>query len=90
MIATTIKGIYLDHIERGIKTVEYRACSEFWKKRIEGKHHGAILFISGRRCKAFKIAQIEIIETPSALRELIPTEKCFAIHLGGLIHGREN
>ena len=83
MIATTIKKIYLDQIEAGLKVVEYRACSDFWKKRINGKHHGTIMFISGHRIRAFEVVKIEIIDTPVALHELITTDKCFAIHLGG-------
>ncbi len=83
MICTTIRGIYLDQIEAGTKLVEYRAYNEFWRKRIEGKRHGAIMFLSGRRCKAYLIVKIEVIETPEDLRDVIEEEKTFTIHLGG-------
>ncbi len=83
MIATTIKACHLDDIEAGVKTVEYRARNEFWQKRIEGKRHGAIIFICGRRLKGFEVRRITVVETPAGHRELIGTDECYAIELGG-------
>ncbi|KAF0145094.1 MAG: hypothetical protein FD156_1205 [Nitrospirae bacterium] len=86
MIATTIKKQYLDDIEARKKPVDYRACNEFWKKKIEGKRHGAILFLCGQRCRAFKIKKITVVPTPEELRHVISTPTSYAIHLGGAYH----
>ncbi|MDA8155584.1 MAG: hypothetical protein M0Z52_03890 [Actinomycetota bacterium] len=83
MIATTIKARHLDDIEAGVKTHDYRACNAFWKKRIEGKVHRAIIFICGRRIKGFKVKSITVVDVPPHHRDLIEGDKCYAIELGG-------
>ncbi len=83
MIATTIRSAHLDAIEAGEKTVEFRAYSEFWRKRIEGRTHRAIIFICGRRIKGYEVRRITVEETPAEHRDLLGTDRCFAIELGG-------
>jgi hypothetical protein len=83
MIATTIKKQYLDEIEAGVKRIDFRADNEFWMKKIVGKHHGAILFLSGRRCKAFEIVKIKLAPTPAEAKTVVDTAWCYHIHLGG-------
>ncbi len=83
MICTTIRKVYLDEIAAGRKKIEYRADKEFWHKKIEGKRHGAIIFLCGRRTAAFTIARIERIQTPVEIINVIGTPLCYAIHLGG-------
>ncbi|MFQ5800884.1 MAG: hypothetical protein ACE5HH_04100 [Candidatus Hydrothermarchaeales archaeon] len=83
MIATVIKKQYLEEIEAGIKTIEYRACSQFWTRRINGKRHGAILFLCGRKCKGYRIKKIETERTPEDLKSIINTDSSFAIYLAG-------
>ncbi|MBI3584221.1 MAG: ASCH domain-containing protein [Nitrospinae bacterium] len=91
MIATTIKREYLEQIKAGTKTIEYRANSAFWQKRVNGKFHSIIMFLCGRKCNAFRVIKIETIETPDAVKAIIQTPQCFAIHLGGgLIDGQNN
>ncbi len=87
MICTTIKAVHLNAIEAGLKPFEYRAYNEYWRKRIEGKLHGAIIFISGPRIKGFKVKTISVVKTPAKHRELLGTDKCFAIELGGALNG---
>lgn len=89
MIATVIDRTKLQEIEAGTRTVHYLSDSDFWHKRLYGRHHGVIKFLSGHSCKAFEIVRIEYM-TPYEVRvncdsadAVIPTEKCFAVYLGG-------
>ena len=90
MIATVIPQSKLTEIESGTRTVHYLSDSDFWHKRLYGRHHGAIKFLSGHSCKAFEIVSIEYMGTPYEVHincnsddAVIPTEKCFAIYFGG-------
>jgi len=38
---------YFDEIANGIKTIEYRKRTDYWKKRIEGKEYDIIKFRNG-------------------------------------------
>ena len=40
---------YFDQIAEGIKTIEYRDKTDYWKKRIEGKEYDFIKFRNGYR-----------------------------------------
>lgn len=42
-----LKGEYFDAIQSGDKMEEYRLCSEFWKRRIEGKRIDRIILTRG-------------------------------------------
>lgn len=83
MLATIIKRESLAEIEGKQTCVHYRAYNEFWKQRMRQKRHKTIIFLSGRKAKAFLIEKIEVIRTPVNLRDRFNTEKCFAIHING-------
>lgn len=42
-----VKGIYFDQIKAGTKTEEYRLCTPFWRKRLEGKVFSHIVLTKG-------------------------------------------
>lgn len=42
-----LKGEYFDQIKAGIKTEEYRLCTEYWKIRIEERTYDRIILTSG-------------------------------------------
>ena len=42
-----LKGEYFDAIKSGEKIEEYRLCSEFWGRRIEGKQFDRIVLTRG-------------------------------------------
>lgn len=36
-LTLSLKAVYFNQIKAGTKTVEYRLCTPFWRKRLEGK-----------------------------------------------------
>lgn len=42
-----MKGIYFDQIKAGTKPEEYRLCSPYWRKRIEGKTFDRLVLTRG-------------------------------------------
>jgi hypothetical protein len=42
-----LKREYFDAIRDGTKTEEYRLCTPFWRKRIEGRHYAALVLTLG-------------------------------------------
>jgi hypothetical protein len=42
-----LKGEYFDQIVAGDKPEEYRLCTEYWRKRLEGKTYEGILLKRG-------------------------------------------
>lgn len=42
-----LRGEYFDAIKSGDKTEEYRLCTEFWGKRIEGKRIDRVVLTRG-------------------------------------------
>ena len=47
-----LKGEYFDEILAGRKPEEFRAVTEYWKRRIEGREYETILFQRGYRSDA--------------------------------------
>lgn len=47
-----LNGEYFDAIQSGEKTEEYRLCTDYWKKRLVGRHYDEIIFTRGypKRC----------------------------------------
>ncbi|MEW5745261.1 MAG: hypothetical protein AB1805_07495 [Nitrospirota bacterium] len=86
MIATVIPQHKLSEIEAGTRKVHHLAASPFWKRRLLNRHHGAIQFLCGHKCRAFTIERIEYIATPEDVLEVILTPYCFALYLGGGLH----
>lgn len=46
-LTLNLKKKYFDEIKNGTKTEEYRLCTPFWKKRIEGKEFENIIIKLG-------------------------------------------
>ena len=42
-----LKGEYFDQIKAGIKIYEYRLCTPYWKKRIEGRRYDNVVLTRG-------------------------------------------
>jgi ASC-1-like (ASCH) protein len=42
-----LKAIYFNQIKAGTKLLEYRLCTPFWRKRLEGKHYDRIVLTLG-------------------------------------------
>lgn len=87
-----IRKRYFDDIVSGRKKVEFRKLSLFWLKRLTEKdvtmenREKIAVFICGKRVHRRKITKWNVIPTPSNFSEQgkkdVPTEMCFAIHLG--------
>lgn len=46
-----LKGVYFDQIQRGEKLEEYRLCTPYWQKRLEGRSYGGITLTKGYPAK---------------------------------------
>lgn len=42
-----LKGVYFDEIRDGIKPEEYRLCTPYWRKRLEGRDYARIVLTKG-------------------------------------------
>ncbi|MCY1167802.1 hypothetical protein D9M73_77750 [compost metagenome] len=42
-----VKGIYFDQIKAGTKTEEYRLCTPYWRKRLEGRTYDQVEVTKG-------------------------------------------
>lgn len=42
-----LKAEYFDSIKAGVKTEEYRRCTMYWKKRLEGRQYDEIVLTKG-------------------------------------------
>lgn len=86
-----IRKEYFDAIVSGDKTIEYRKDSPFWRKRLFASPQIAV-FICGKRVHRREITDIYLMNTPSDFSEQgksdVPTEMCFAIHLGSVYEGK--
>lgn len=46
-LTLALKGIYFDEIKSGVKCYEYRLQTEYWKKRLIGRHYDQIVLTRG-------------------------------------------
>lgn len=46
-LTLSLKGEYFDQIKAGTKTEEFRLCTEYWKKRLEGRTYDRIVLTRG-------------------------------------------
>ena len=42
-----VKGIYFDQIKAGTKTEEFRLCTPYWRKRLEGRTYDQVTLTLG-------------------------------------------
>lgn len=47
ILTLPVKGEYFDKIKAGEKTEEYRLCTSYWKKRIEGRMYDQVVLTRG-------------------------------------------
>ena len=84
-VVLRIRKRYFDAVVSGLKTVEFRKDSEFWRKRIQDA--GVAVFICGKRIHRRNILSVQVIKTPGWFSEQgqkdVDTPYCFAIYLGG-------
>ncbi len=42
-----LKAIYFDQIKSGVKVIEYRLCTAYWAKRLEGRNYDHLVLTKG-------------------------------------------
>lgn len=47
VLTLPLKGIYFDAIRDGTKTEEFRLCTPYWRKRLEGRTYDRIVLTKG-------------------------------------------
>lgn len=79
-LALNLHKQWFDLIKKGRKKIEYRARSEYWAKRIEGKKYDEIHFRNGYRKNApfMRVKCTKITKTKTEYR----------IHLGRILERR--
>lgn len=81
-VAFTLQREWFDRVEAGEKRVEYRACSEFWEKRLSGLRKGEeVVFLCGQDVIRGTVLAVERVRRPDHVPEgIVPTAMCFAVH----------
>lgn len=46
-LTLSLKGVYFDAIRDGSKPEEYRLCTPYWRKRLEGRSYARIILTKG-------------------------------------------
>lgn len=46
-LALALKGVYFDQIAAGTKTEEFRLCTPYWAKRLEGRAYSRVVVTRG-------------------------------------------
>lgn len=79
-----IRWEYFGDVKSGVKTIEYRKASDFWRPRL--KDADVAVFLCGKQVHRRRILFVEEIPTPdwfsSQGRKEVDTPTCFAVHLG--------
>lgn len=54
ILTLPLKGLYFDQIKAGTKTEEFRLCTPYWRKRLEGRTYDSVTITRGypARCDA--------------------------------------
>ena len=47
LLTLAVKAVYFDQIVAGTKTLEFRLCTPYWRKRLEGRTYDAICITKG-------------------------------------------
>ena len=65
-----LKRHWFDKIVSGQKTSEYRACSDYWNKRLQNKNYNTVVFHKGYTniTATYKIISIAITTEPNDLK----------------------
>lgn len=83
-IVFRIRKPYFEAIVKGVKRVEWRKDTPFWKKRLQNAE--IAVFICGKRVHRRKITYVQKTKTPDWFSEQgkadVNTPTCFAIYLG--------
>ena len=72
---------FFDLIERGLKKTEYRECTPYWRKRLEGRDYDMIRFRNGYATKA-PIMDVQYLAKGF---RIIGSKKEYAIRLGRIL-----
>lgn len=86
-LSCRIRLRYYEGIVTGLKNVEYRPLTKYWKVRMQNLELPAtIVFLCGPRIHRRNIAGWALIRTPDTLSDQgkkdVPTPYCYAIFLG--------
>lgn len=95
-ITTTIKKKYLRPILRGVKTVEYKEASDYWRKRLHkhlGEHDGdlGINLLCGKEAYKFYVSKVKYRHYPDYEKKSIDGEyhnQFYEIYLGARLFKR--
>ena len=72
---------FFDLIERGLKKTEYRECTPYWKRRLQGREYDVICFRNGYATKA-PTMEVEYIAMGY---RVVGSKKKYAIRLGRIL-----
>ena len=72
---------FFDLIERGLKKTEYRECTPYWRKRLEGRDFDLIRFRNGYATKA---PVMDVQYVAKGFR-VVGSKKEYAIRLGKIL-----
>jgi len=72
---------FFDLIERGLKKTEYRECTPYWRRRLEGRDYDVIRFRNGYATKA-PIMDVQYVTKGF---RVVGGKKEYAIRLGKIL-----
>jgi ASC-1-like (ASCH) protein len=72
---------FFDLIERGLKKTEYRECTPYWRRRLEGRDYDVIRFRNGYATKA-PIMDVQYVTKGF---RIVDGKKEYAIRLGKIL-----
>lgn len=72
---------FFDLIERGLKKTEYRECTPYWRRRLEGRDYDVIRFRNGYATKA-PIMDVQYVTKGF---RVVDGKKEYAIRLGKIL-----
>jgi len=85
-VSLRVRKRYFDLIVAGVKVVEYRKDSFYWKRMLMDNRPTEAVFLCGKKIHRRKILDVLYIKTPKGFSEQgkkdVPTKMCYAIHLG--------
>lgn len=47
VLVLPLKGVYFDQIAAGVKPQEFRLCTDYWRKRLEGRAYDSVVITKG-------------------------------------------
>lgn len=81
-VSFQLRREWYDKIVDGSKQIEYRACTDFWRKRLSNCSPGdEAVFLCGQDVTRGTVRAIQIVKRPPDIPEdAVATEDCYAVH----------